>query len=634
MSETILPQQNLNDSFFYRLSRVMNDLFKRAVDLLAAAFGLLLLSPFFAIIAWRIKRDSPGPVFYHGARIGRSGKVFHILKFRTMHERDESYKGPRITAQDDERVTTFGKFLRDTKLNELPQLWNVLKGEMSLVGPRPEDPEVAVSWPIEVLQDVLSMRPGVTSPASVLYRDEENMLAGSRIMDTYLGEILPSKLRLDQIYVRHHTFWGDLDIIFWTLLVLLPRIGKFAPPEESLFLGPLSRLMSRHVSWFLADVLVTFIAMGAAGLFFRAISPLNVGWLPAFVLALGFAMLYSMANYFLGVNRIVWSKAPATDAIDLVPGALISTIIALLVNNFWPAGLLGLPFTGVITPWGADALLPTSMLLMSAGLAFTGFVLVRYRSRLITGLATRWLALRGNATATLERVLIVGGGETGQFAAWMLKNNQKYFETLQIVGFADDDLFIQGVRIHGFNVLGRRVDIPQLVARHDIGILIFAIHNISASERQQVLDICTSTPAHVVLFPDIPSALNGIVQSSAKRNGHKSNGKSSNGDEITTGPADPRFKQLPCDLCLTKVSPLKVDGWLAKLEEAASSGDHDSLMSQLQGLRNELRGSVAEQYAANKVPRNGSLPIGDTDGDSVHPHPNPLPVGEGKMEEG
>ncbi len=583
---------------------------KRSFDLIASTIGLFLLSPLFFLVAWRIKHDSPGPVFYRGARFGLGGKAFRILKFRTMYENRESQNGLRITAQDDPRVTPFGKFLRDTKLNELPQLWNVLKGEMSLVGPRPEDPEVAISWPIEMLQEVLSVRPGITSPASVLYRDEENMLAGSRVMDTYLGEILPSKLRLDQLYVHHHTFWGDLDVIFWTLLILFPKIGKYNPPEESLFLGPLARLMNRHVSWFLADALVTFIAMGLTGLFFRTIAPLNVGWGPAFALALGFALLFSLTNYFLGVNQVVWSKAPGTDAIDLVPGALLSTFIALLVNYLWPAGLMGIASTGAKTPWGTDSLLPTSMLLMSAGLAFIGFVLIRYRTRLITGLATRWLALRGNATSTLERVLIIGGGETGQFATWMLKNNQKYSETLQIAGYVDDDLFIQGVRIHGLNVLGRRSDIPQLVAEHDIGILIFAIHNISTSERQEVLDICTSTPAQVVLFPDIPSALNGIAHSGATRNGQKPHEDASNGFEQTTKPADARYKPLPCEFCLTKVSPLKVDGWLAELEETASAGDHDRLIWQLQALRSELRDGAATQLAANKAPRTKPLLMG------------------------
>ena len=105
--------------------------------------GLFLLSPFFGIIAWAIKRDSPGPIFYRGRRVGRGGKEFTILKFRTMYECPESYAGPCITAKDDERIMPLGRWLRDTKINELPQLWNVLRGEMSLVGPRPEDPEIA-----------------------------------------------------------------------------------------------------------------------------------------------------------------------------------------------------------------------------------------------------------------------------------------------------------------------------------------------------------------------------------------------------------------------------------------------------------------------------------------------------------
>ncbi len=188
-----------------------------------SAVGLLLLAPFFAFIAWRIRRDSPGPVFYHGVRMGRQGKIFRILKFRTMREPGHGETTPRITARDDPRVTTFGRWLRDSKVNELPQLWNVLKGEMSLVGPRPEDPQIAKNWPAEAAGEILSLRPGVTSPASVLYHDEETMLDSARLMDTYLGEILPGKLRLDQLYVRHHSFWGDLDIIFWTLMVMIPQ---------------------------------------------------------------------------------------------------------------------------------------------------------------------------------------------------------------------------------------------------------------------------------------------------------------------------------------------------------------------------------------------------------------------------
>jgi lipopolysaccharide/colanic/teichoic acid biosynthesis glycosyltransferase len=189
----------------------MDSAVRRLLDIFGALSGLLLLWPLFVLIALRVKRDSPGPIFFWGPRMGKDGRPFRILKFRTMYERPESYYGPKITAQADDRITPIGHWLRDTKLNELPQLWNVLIGEMSLVGPRPEDPDLVQSWPKEVRRELLNVRPGITSPASVLYRDEEQLLNAGRLLDDYLRVILPSKLRLDLLYVRHRTLLSDLD---------------------------------------------------------------------------------------------------------------------------------------------------------------------------------------------------------------------------------------------------------------------------------------------------------------------------------------------------------------------------------------------------------------------------------------
>ena len=115
-------------------------LIKRAFDILASGLGLLLLSPFLLPVALILRRESPGPILYRGPRLGRGGKPFNILKFRTMYERPETYNGPRLTARGDDRITPLGHWLRGTKLNELPQLWNVLVGDMSMVGPRPGRP--------------------------------------------------------------------------------------------------------------------------------------------------------------------------------------------------------------------------------------------------------------------------------------------------------------------------------------------------------------------------------------------------------------------------------------------------------------------------------------------------------------
>ena len=159
----------------------------RSRDLIIASLGLLFLSPIFVLIGYLIKRDSPGPIIYRGLRTAKGGGKFQILKFRTMYETPESYNGPKITTEEDPRITPFGRWLRISKLNELPQLWNVIRGEMSLVGPRPEDPTITSDWPDRVREEILSVRPGVTSPASVLYFDEEALLEYGEVR--YITEI-------------------------------------------------------------------------------------------------------------------------------------------------------------------------------------------------------------------------------------------------------------------------------------------------------------------------------------------------------------------------------------------------------------------------------------------------------------
>ena len=130
----------LNSNIFSIKLPWLRSFIKRLFDIVVSVIFLLFLGPVFTLIAIAIKRDSPGPVFYHGRRMGRWGKPFLILKFRTMYEDPKSYRGPKVTGHNDTRITPLGKWLRNTKINEMPQFWNVLKGEMSLVGPRPERP--------------------------------------------------------------------------------------------------------------------------------------------------------------------------------------------------------------------------------------------------------------------------------------------------------------------------------------------------------------------------------------------------------------------------------------------------------------------------------------------------------------
>lgn len=195
------------------------ELSKRIFDILAASLGLILCSPLFLTIAILIKRDSRGPVLYRGARAGKDGNLFFILKFRTMSA-DATERGAGITTRDDVRITRAGRALRRYKLDELPQLWNVLRGDMSLVGPRPEDPRYVQHY-TPAQRAVLRVRPGMTGAAALAFRHEEQMLDGAAWEEKYVCEIMPAKLELELAYLERRTFWSDLEILSRTALAIL-----------------------------------------------------------------------------------------------------------------------------------------------------------------------------------------------------------------------------------------------------------------------------------------------------------------------------------------------------------------------------------------------------------------------------
>jgi lipopolysaccharide/colanic/teichoic acid biosynthesis glycosyltransferase len=188
------------------------DLLKRTFDAGLAAVGLVLVSPVLATVAIAIKATSDGPVFYKGTRVGLNGKPFSMLKFRTMVTNADKIGGSS-TPEDDPRVTSVGKKLRRYKLDELPQLWNVLKGDMSFVGPRPQ-----VQWAVDLYtleeRAILAVRPGITDEASLKFSNEAEILKGSADPDkAYIELIHPEKMRLSLEYVRTRSFSQDLSII-------------------------------------------------------------------------------------------------------------------------------------------------------------------------------------------------------------------------------------------------------------------------------------------------------------------------------------------------------------------------------------------------------------------------------------
>ena len=201
------------------------DALKRAFDLTASAAALILLSPVLLAISLWIKADSPGPVVYAGARVGRHGRPFRFYKFRTMVQNADKIGGSS-TADGDPRVTRSGRFLRKYKLDELPQLYNVLRGDVSIVGPRPEVKEYTDLY-TEEEKAILTVRPGITDWATIWNADEGAVLAGAEDPDKAYRELIrPTKVRLQLKYVRERGFITDMKIIFLTFLAMVSPTSK------------------------------------------------------------------------------------------------------------------------------------------------------------------------------------------------------------------------------------------------------------------------------------------------------------------------------------------------------------------------------------------------------------------------
>lgn len=194
--------------------------FKRCFDVFASLFGLLFLAIPFVFIAIAIKTSSKGPVYFRQERVGKNGKLFRIFKFRTMVSDAES-KGMQITVGADSRITKVGKFLRKTKIDELPQLINVFLGQMSFVGPRPEVPHYVELY-TDYQRNVLRIKPGITELASIIYKDENEVLAQSDDPEkTYIEEIMPKKIGINMEYIQKMNVFYDIKLIFKTFAAVL-----------------------------------------------------------------------------------------------------------------------------------------------------------------------------------------------------------------------------------------------------------------------------------------------------------------------------------------------------------------------------------------------------------------------------
>lgn len=233
-------------AFSGRVLRTAGVLTKRAVDIALSLALLLVLIPLILVIATVIKIESRGPVFYRARRVGRFGKPLAVLKFRKMLD---GACGSALTITHDDRLTRVGRFLAESKLDEIPQLWNVLRGQMSLVGPRPEDRKFVDLYPAEYEGEILQLRPGITGLTQLAFAREGQLLAAEDRERDYRERLLPRKIDLDRVYVRRRSLLLDLRIMVWTAVTIglgrdvavnraSGRLGVRRRPSEETALGP------------------------------------------------------------------------------------------------------------------------------------------------------------------------------------------------------------------------------------------------------------------------------------------------------------------------------------------------------------------------------------------------------------
>lgn len=438
---------------------------KRACDVLVSGLLLLVSLPIQLVLASLVRADSPGPIFYRATRVGRAGREFTLYKFRSMvtHAAD---LGPAIATPGDKRVTRVGWFLRRTRLDELPQLWNIVRGDMSLVGPRPEDPRfVALYTPDQ--QRVLSIRRGLTGLSQLHFLDEQRLLASADPQQTYIRDILPRKLAIDLTYVESNSLGQDLRILGRTTQafagMLLPGGG---------FMQVLLR--QRRALIVLTNVALVVLANYLAfALRFDGANPssaltLMLVGLPALI------VVRLLVFHALRLHEGLWRYTGVWDLRTLALAVLLSSgAFAAAVE--WIVPIRGYPRSIYIT----DGLL-----------VFTFLGGMRLVGRLYREAATDQDA---------RRALIVGAGDSGATLVHEMKH-QSDFNAVP-VGFVDDDPGKRGLYIHGVRVLGSRADLPRIVDRIHPDELIVALPHVDNSVLRGVVTSLESFPGPIRILP-------------------------------------------------------------------------------------------------------------------------------------
>ena len=449
---------------------------KRLFDIVLSALGLLLTSPLLLLSAIAVRLGGgPGPVLFRQQRIGRGRVPFTMLKFRTMVAGADQ-RGPGITVRDDARVTAVGRLLRDSKLDELPQLVNVLRGEMTFVGPRPELERYVRQFEAE-FRDILRVRPGITDPATIAYRRESELLERDGDPEgKYVREILPEKLRITRAYLERATFWSDLGLVLRTVFVLLYPAA--ALDRAFAWLG------RHHHVWAIGIQLLAAAAAQALALLLRFDGhPPR----PEVELALRALPLLLVARLVwlrvFRLDRDLWRHLGPREATDVAAAAALGTL------TFW--GLEAWLFP--------DAGYPRSVIVLDGLLCAASWVGLRALRRLHRGLRAR--------AATGRRALVVGSEDATARLLHELAAREPH--THHAIGLVVEDASEAGLCVHGIPILGGYDRLETIVAARAPDAVLVAASALATPGVREALGRVRATGQVVHLVPDLDEVLAG-----------------------------------------------------------------------------------------------------------------------------
>jgi lipopolysaccharide/colanic/teichoic acid biosynthesis glycosyltransferase len=427
---------------------------KGIFDRTLAAIGLLVAAPLMALLALLIKLESRGPVFFKHLRVGRNGRLFRMYKFRKMP--DLLHAGPKISPKYDPRLTRVGKVMDRLKLDEIPQLFNILKGDMSLVGPRPEIPEIVNLYNAEQRM-VLTVKPGLVGPNQIVWRNEKNLLPEnvSDVESYYVKHILPEKLARDLRYVEETNFFLDLKY-----LVLAFGATIFEPLKPMHFIRRKREIF--HLAIDLGLCLLAFAAVLSVKYDFQISAVL----LQQAVDVLPMLLFWQMTAFvFLDVYQQVWKFASYVDLLTIIKAVLFATTLtAAMIYPIWR-----LEF-------------PVSVLILYAVLCI-GFL---GGMRLVLNCLKQKTA--GAKIRPAKKIMIYGANAEGELLL------RRIFANLGPsgcpIGFLDDDPQKRGDKIHGLPVMGNFSDLPLLKELYGIEEIYIAADESMNGDLQRLLDIC------------------------------------------------------------------------------------------------------------------------------------------------